>query len=143
MKCLKHSQVHQFVFHYCCLLRAERPRMWNCCESMMGWRGAGFEAEMPQHYMRSWQPQGSSKPSSSPAAFLVSVHPGSPGTGLMVSSTPGLERPPHLSVWGLQAAPHVPWLRCVVQPRRCCGAFKAKSWCPGEEPNFLLSSGQI
>lgn len=57
--------------------------MWNCCESMMGWRGAGFEAEMPQHYMRSWQPQGSSKPSSSPAAFLVSVHPGSPGTGLM------------------------------------------------------------
>lgn len=85
--------------------------------------------------MRSWWPLGSS----SPAALLVSVHPGGSGTG---QSHPKAGQAPSLSLWGLQAAPHVPWLRGVVQPRSCCGAFRAKSWCPGEEPNLLLSLGQ-
>lgn len=136
---MKRSQGHQFVLHYCCLLWAERPWMLNCSESMMGWRGAGFKAEMPQHFMRSWWPLGSS----SPAAFLICVHPGGSGTCLMVSPTPGLARPPPLSLWGLQAAPHGPRLRCVgvVQPRSRCGAFKAKSWCPGEEPNSPAQLG--
>jgi len=104
----------------------------------MGWRGTGAGGEeTPWHPTRGWD---LAVPPNPAPALLLSGSLGALGIATVVGPSPG-HLAFHSGVW--RQFPVSPGSSNVVQPRSCCGAFKAGLWPPRTEPRLLLSSGQV